>query len=57
MPSALHCPEGGQHLWNNLGDVGNKDYQCSNCSTLVQTNQTPSALHCPNGGQHSWHKL
>lgn len=56
-PSHSSCPAGNYHEWNNLGNIGDKNYQCKKCSILVQTDSSPNHSNCPEGNYHDWKKL
>lgn len=34
-----------------------KNYQCTKCGALMQSNSKPSTLGCPSGGSHQWNEL
>ena len=34
-----------------------KNFQCSKCGTLLNSNSTPRTDKCPSGGLHDWRKL
>ena len=44
-------------LRQNLGAVGDTNYQCKKFSTLVQTKSSPKNSSCPAGNYHDWEKL
>lgn len=56
-PNSSNCPEGGQHRWNDLGEVGETVFLCSKCSTKVKSKSRPNSSNCPDGGQHRWNRL
>jgi predicted nucleic acid-binding Zn-ribbon protein len=33
------------------------NYQCQNCSTLIQSSSTPTTSGCPDASFHKWTKL
>jgi DNA-directed RNA polymerase subunit RPC12/RpoP len=56
-PNSSNCPEGGQHHWNNLGEVGDVVFLCDKCSVKVKSKSRPNSSNCPSGGQHRWNRL
>ncbi len=56
-PSSIGCPNGGNHRWRNLSNVGDRNYQCKKCSILIKSDSLPTSLGCSSGGNHSWSKL
>jgi DNA-directed RNA polymerase subunit RPC12/RpoP len=34
-----------------------KNFQCSKCSTAIQSDKTPSVFNCPKDGHHQWTDL
>lgn len=36
---------------------GQKNYQCTKCGTLIQSDSKPSSLNCRSGGTHQWQDL
>lgn len=51
---AVYCPSGNNHLCIDLGECGDKNYQCRKCGTLVKSKSNPSSSHCPLGNNHTW---
>jgi DNA-directed RNA polymerase subunit RPC12/RpoP len=51
------CPEGFDHEWINLGEVGPNEYQCQRCGIIVQTKSAPSSSGCQRSSFHLWTKL
>lgn len=54
------CLNKDYHKWNNLGEVGNINYQCQRCGTVVQTTTTPTNntnRSCLGNDYHKWTKL
>jgi hypothetical protein len=56
-PSSSGCPRASYHKWINLGPVGNDNYQCKKCGTLLKAARMPSSTGCPQGPYHQWTKL
>jgi len=53
-PAIGGCPSGGEHKWFWLSKVGDRNYQCSKCKTLIQGDSNPTIYGCPSGGDHKW---
>ena len=55
-PSSYGCSKADFHNWSELGEVGRKNYSCSNCGLVIQADGNPSSYGCP-GGYHNWSEL
>jgi predicted RNA-binding Zn-ribbon protein involved in translation (DUF1610 family) len=56
-PISFNCPSGGNHQWNDLGEVGTTNYQCQKCGLLLKSQKKPISFNCPSGGNHQWTQL
>lgn len=56
-PSGFNCPNGGFHLWIELGEIGSINYECRKCNVCVKVKRIPDGFSCPSGGHHQWMKL
>lgn len=56
-PATRGCPNGMNHYWRDLGEVGIYNYQCSRCSKILKSKNSPGTFGCKNGINHYWKKL
>ena len=42
---------------DNSTGAKNKNYQCTKCKTVIQSDHTPSSYNCRAGGTHNWQDL
>ena len=56
-PDMSNCSASSFHLWKDLGEVGDTNYNCKHCGLTIQTKSKPEMSGCPDSSFHSWNKL
>ena len=57
QPNISFCRSGGNHLWYELGKIGDQIYVCRKCRQLVTTAARPKINFCKASGNHNWFLL
>jgi hypothetical protein len=61
QPPIRGCPStayNNYHQWNKLAEVGNVNYQCTNCGLVINTNGvSPNTSSCSRSKYHYWSRM